>query len=82
MYTDIYRRMNNDKDNDRWSRWTKHREAIELYWDKDIFSVEPNIEKILIVGAGNLHDINMGKLLSYESINEIHLLDCDTEVIF
>lgn len=75
MVLDIYEKCNADKGClERWDRWNSHREKINFILNKQIFSVSP-IKDAVVLGAGRCEDIDLKFLLN--NIEILTLVDYD-----
>lgn len=70
----------NEKDNEgRWKLWENHRATIKKLQEKNIFSVDRNIDSAIILGAGACEDIDLNYLCS--KVSKLALSDIDLETM-
>ncbi|MFH0767293.1 MAG: hypothetical protein V1920_04305, partial [Bacillota bacterium] len=55
----------NQSDGNRYERWADYRKKIDQFIEPLIKSFKPSEHRLLILGAGNCDDLNLGTLQKY-----------------
>lgn len=73
----MLKEYNQEDREERWELWESHRETVKELQEKNMFSIDRNMDSAIVLGAGGCDDIDLNYLCG--KVSKLTLSDIDLE---